>query len=287
MVTIVIIIPTFNRAKKLNILLNQLLKQHFTSLDVNLKFIVVIDGSSDGTLEMLVNKFPEVELLKGNGNWWYTKSMNEGFKYSQKFKPDFILTMNDDIEVNSEFISILLKDYKSLKIKDAVLGSISISNNKDAPYILFAGVKRHLRVGCKSEYYIEPLKEIYSKEIKGLHKTTELPGRGILIPNNVLKDLEYFDEGFPQYGSDTDFCFRARKKGIPVYISWNAIVKVNLKTTRIRSQSGINSFKQKVSDMFDKHSHQNLYKFIKFQKRHYSKIHLIWKIPYFIISSLR
>jgi GT2 family glycosyltransferase len=208
-------------------------------------------------------------------------------KYAQRFNPNFILTMNDDIEVESNYLAKILNDFNSLEFKEAIMGSISISNAIRCPKILFSGVKGYSRAGLKNEQYFKPLQKSYSTEIEGIHQSKELPGRGILIPNTILKDLGSFDEGFPQYGSDTDFCFRARKKGIPVYISWNAVVKVNLKTTRIRSQSGVNSYKQKIKDLFDEHSHQNIYKFIKFQKRHYSIAHLIWKIPYFLISNLR
>ncbi|WP_409029137.1 glycosyltransferase family 2 protein [Gracilimonas sediminicola] len=287
MIKIAIIIPTFNRAKKLEIIISQLQDQMTSDDLIGIEIIVVVDGSSDGTIGMLENKFPSVHIINGNGNWWYTKSMNEGFKCAQKFKPDFVLTLNDDVEINPEYISKLLDDYKSLKEQDVVLGSMSISNSDDNPLILFAGVKNHLRAGLKSEHYIEPLQKSYSSEIKGIHKTMELPGRGILIPNTVLKELGYFDEEFPQYGSDTDFCFRARKKGIRIYISWNAVVKVNLQETRIRSQSGENTYYLKIRDLFDIHSHQNIFKFIKFHKRHYNCIHLVWKLPYFLILNFK
>ena len=68
------IIPTFNRKDYLKVLLSQLQnqnKERFT-----LEIIVVVDGSTDGTLEMLENEFPEVHIVKGTGDWWYTKSMN-------------------------------------------------------------------------------------------------------------------------------------------------------------------------------------------------------------------
>ena len=70
-----IVIPTFNRKQPLSILLNQFKGQKITGIEY--KIVVVVDGSTDGTLEMLSSEFPEVFVVKGSGNWWFTKSMNE------------------------------------------------------------------------------------------------------------------------------------------------------------------------------------------------------------------
>ena len=96
MIKIAAIIPTFNRKKKLSIILKQLQAQVFQK-KIFLEIVVVIDGSSDGTLEMIKTQYPTVHVVLGNGNWWYTKSMNKGFQYAQKLSPDFILTINDDV----------------------------------------------------------------------------------------------------------------------------------------------------------------------------------------------
>ena len=60
-----IVIPTFNRKKQLSVLLYQLKAQRLE--DVNYKIIVVVDGSKDGTLELLSSEFPEVIVIYGAG----------------------------------------------------------------------------------------------------------------------------------------------------------------------------------------------------------------------------
>ncbi len=278
MVKIIVIITTFNRKNHIQTIIKQL-KNQVLSNNLKLSIIVVIDGSQDGTIEILEAEYPDVTIILGNGNWWYTKSMNEGFKLAQKFKPQFILTLNDDIEIESDYLKTLLDDYYSLKNKRSIIGSMSISNEV-TPRILFSGIRI---INKKPKPYFPVLQKEINPTINGVYETTELPGRGILIPNELLTELNYFDEIFPQYGSDTDFCFRARKKGIQVFVSWNVHVKVNLKSTRIRSQSGVNSLKIKIQDLFDIHSHKSISKFLKFHGRHYGYFSLLWELPKYII----
>ena len=92
------VIPTFNRKDKLNVILTQLASQILLP-NLMLEIIVCVDGSTDGTNEMIMEKFPSVHIVSGDGTWWYTKSMNMGFKYAQSLKIDFVLTLNDDIEI--------------------------------------------------------------------------------------------------------------------------------------------------------------------------------------------
>ena len=261
------------------------MKKQVFKKNISLKVIVVIDGSDDGTLEMIQTQFPNVHYVLGNGDWWYTKSMNKGFEYAQKLNPDFILTMNDDIEITTDYINSIYDDFVSIGDKRSILGSLSITNDSQKK-IIFAGIKKYERDGMRSIPYFKTSKTRFTNKIKGIQKTCELPGRGILIPNDILLELNFFDSKFIQYGSDTDFCFRARNKGINLLISWNAVVKVNTELTRIRSNTKNDTLSYFIKDLFDKHSHHSIKKFILFQTRHYNPINIIWKLPYYFLGNL-
>ena len=61
-----VIIPTFNRKSYLKAVLTQLLSQK-KNASVEVIPVVVVDGSTDGTYEMLDAEFPTVHVVKGSG----------------------------------------------------------------------------------------------------------------------------------------------------------------------------------------------------------------------------
>ena len=89
---------------------------------------VVVDGSSDGTYEMLNEEFSHVIIIKGNGNWWYTKSINKGIKETINYKCDYVLTLNDDIIFNSNYLEKLIEDQHKCG-PESVMGSLSFYNS--------------------------------------------------------------------------------------------------------------------------------------------------------------
>src|ERR1035438_10494703 len=164
MIRIVAIIPTFNRKNHLKDILNDLYNQELNNY--TMEIIVIVDGSTDGTLEMLKTEYPDVNIIQGNGNWWYTKSMNEGFKFGLKLKADFFLTLNDDITINSEYIKILLNDYGLLESK-SILGSISFTNT--LPYkVTFPGVKKIINWRLKEIPYIKKFSVVNPDKLSGI-----------------------------------------------------------------------------------------------------------------------
>jgi GT2 family glycosyltransferase len=72
--SIYIIIPVHNR-KALTLACLENLR---TNGDLQkYQVIVVDDGSSDRTAEEVAENYPEVNILKGNGNLWWTGAINE------------------------------------------------------------------------------------------------------------------------------------------------------------------------------------------------------------------
>lgn len=282
---IVAILPTFNRKNYLKIIIEQLLSQILLD-NISLFIVVVVDGNKDGTLDMLKNNYPSVYTILGDGHLWYTKSMNLGFKFAQKLNPDLILTLNDDVEIDNNYISTIICDFNTLDKKNLILGSISVSNDKKK-LIQFAGDYLNKKKSLNFKSYFDSLKISYDKNVHfGIKQSSTLPGRGMLIPNKILTDLNYFDEKLPQYGSDTDFCLRAIKRNVSIGISWNAVIRANIGLTRVRSESVKQSYKLFFKDLFDINSHYSLKKYIILEMRHSYKILILFKIPLYIFQSL-
>ena len=114
---------------------------------------------------------------------------------------------------------------------------------------------------------------VYIEKLKGIKRSVTLPGRGMLIPIETLKKLNFFDEKFVQYHSDIDFCLRANKLGYQVYISWDAVVYSHVNLTSSSSSFKKQSFRAFLNSFFDKYSRNYIPNRIRFIWRHNSKIY--------------
>lgn len=262
--TITAVIATFNRRNYLRILLDQLQKQALPA-NVLLKIIVVVDGSTDGTLEMLREEYAEVEVIEGSGNWWWTKCMNEGFKLSHYNGSDFALVLNDDNEITENYISQLIVDYSTLP-KGSILGSASCCI-EPANTVEFGGTYNLKAWRMKYTPYFSGFTPV-DTNFKGIHNTYSLNGRGTFIPMDVFTKIGYYNQKLVQYGSDDDFVLRAKKKGIPVYISWNARIFNHAMLTSQGSAFKQESLKNFFGSFFNPYSVNSIKKTAYFYAHH-------------------
>jgi GT2 family glycosyltransferase len=222
------IIPTFNRVASLQRILTCLQQQQFRSRHVRLTPIVVVDGSTDGTLEMIANEFPTTAVVNGDGNWWYTRSINEGIKRARLLDCNLILTLNDDITFAPDYVDTLVSDYFATG-PGSIIGSVSLSAGEPR-LITFAGVSR-VNLVLKEFNYLPKFSPLPETTLSGLKPSAVLSGRGILYPMEIFDRFGLYDEQLIQYSSETDFTYNASRNGVPVMISYNAKVYENIKLT--------------------------------------------------------
>ena len=228
-----IIIPVHNRKKYTEACLQCLHKQSYH----NFKIIVVDDGSTDGTPEMIAQKFPEVTVLTGDGNLWWTEGTNVGVRFaiddSVETEENFILTLNDDTEVKIDYLSSLLNVYELQK--PCLVGSACVDiNNRN--HLEYAGTKVDLywsgeeNLAAKFMHNYSRARD-YSLTIN----SDSLPGRGVLIPFSTFVKIGLYDAvHFKQYMADIDFSVRARKAGYQLIVSLDSVVYGHVDATGLQ-----------------------------------------------------
>lgn len=215
---IYIVVPVFNRVRITKKFLELLRKQEFRDFRV----VVVDDGSTDGTFEMIVTDFPEVHVVKGTGSWWWTKSVNEGIGYGiSQSDCESVLLMNDDTFFESDYI--LKMNIAHSHKPNSIVGSLSLTF--EYPHrVFFSGIKRFKVFTSKGCRYHKPFEVVDRATLTGLHPSVALPGRGVLIPIEIIKKYGVFDQDkLPQYGADFSYVTKLYKhNGVKSYISWDA-----------------------------------------------------------------
>lgn len=204
-----VVIPVFNRLAFTVACLRSLRQQTSQAFST----IVVDDGSTDGTAACLARDFPEVEVLPGSGQLFWTAAVNLGIRRALALGADRVLTLNNDVVAPPDFIAEMLR--WSAREPRALLGPLELDAATGQP--VFGGETFSFLTHVRRSL----LDTLPPARRQGLHPVTYLPGRGLLIPAAVFEAIGLFDERrLPHYLADYDFTSGARRRGFPVYVNY-------------------------------------------------------------------
>lgn len=168
--------------------------------------IIVDDGSTDGTGEAIRERFPEVEVVRGDGNLWYTAGTNRGIEAALEKNPDYVLAINDDAVFDEKFLVRLVNCAESHP--RSVVGPLLLL--WDEPHKVFqVAPKWSVRYGGwqhlnRQTVWTMP-REAWEVEA--------IVGNCVLLPVEAIRRIGLMDaQKFPHYG-DTDYTVRMRRAG--------------------------------------------------------------------------
>ncbi|MEO6283039.1 MAG: glycosyltransferase family 2 protein [Dyadobacter sp.] len=285
MLKICILIPIYNRlevTKKGIASLKMSLERYYATHEPHIKFdiIVVDDNSTDGSPEWIKAAHPDVVVLHGNGNLWWTGSIDLGARFAVHSQHcSHILLWNDDLECDKDYFANLgsiLEQNRELR-SSILVSKIYWSDTRD---VLF-------NFGCLFNSKTGKKTLIGSNERDGekYNKLTEVDwsgGMGTLIPADTLLKINFFDPiNFPQYHGDSDMFLRAKQQGYKVF------AVPSLKLFNDRNTTGVKQIK-KFADLkaffTSNRSNYNLAQNIEFTKRHCTSI-IAW--PYLVKTYMK
>lgn len=259
---IFIVIPVHNRKKFTHDCLISLRNQTYKDF----KTVIIDDGSTDGTKKMLEVEFPEVHVIKGNGNLWWTGGVNLGIEYVLKVckSDDYVLLMNNDLIVEENYIDKLVSIIKNTS--NSIIGSVEVLTT-EKQVIRSGGVVVDKLKG--KLYVLNEGKKLDEFTEDYIEEVSALTGRGTLYPVSVFKEIGLFDQyNFPHYG-DFELPFRATKRGYKLFVYYNLIVQSFPESAK---SSIINKKKEyKINEIkeyfFNKYSHSSFKFRWKFSKQ--------------------
>ncbi len=206
-----IVIPVHNRKEYTRDCLCSLQRQTVSGH----RTIVVDDGSTDGTAAMLRSEFPEVMVLQGDGNLFWTAAINLGIRHALIQGAEYVLTLNNDTVAQENFLEKML--FWANQTPNALIGALDVDMRTQRPY--YGGEWVDWRWST-SRYLLDELSE---EEQKGLHEVSLYPGRGLLLPRIVFDTIGLFeDKELPHYLADYDFTQTARRNGFKIYCNYDA-----------------------------------------------------------------
>ncbi|MCX6745076.1 MAG: glycosyltransferase family 2 protein, partial [Candidatus Parcubacteria bacterium] len=180
---------------------------------------VVDNASKDGSVQMVIQEFPQVNLIASNENLGFAKGNNLALEQATG---KYVLFMNPDMELKENSFNVLVDWMESNTKID--LGTCQLiypdgsrqNNIKNNP-----GLCDQLLILLKLHHLIQPkcLKEYLAKDFDYTkeQEVKQIMGAFILVKNEVIKNLGGWDEDYYLWWEDLDLCKRAQDKGYQIW----------------------------------------------------------------------
>jgi GT2 family glycosyltransferase len=230
--TVSIIIPNYNGEDLLKNNLPQVIKCAQNSGNKIIEVIVVDDFSTDGSVALLKNKFPEVKLIKHKKNRGFSASINTGARAA---KGNLILLINTDVSPDE---GLLLSVFPLFNDKKVFAVSLHEKGYGWARGFLKDGFVGH---GPGSEENTS-------------HITFWVSGGSGIFRRDYWMRLGGLDEKIfsPFYWEDLDICYRAQKRGFINLWEPGAKVTHNHESTISKLPTGyVNLIKERNQLLFN------------------------------------
>ncbi|MFT3754069.1 MAG: glycosyltransferase [Paludibacter sp.] len=200
--TIAILMTVHDRKEKTLACLSTLFQCKF-SFGYKIYVFLVNDGCADGTEKAVIEQFPQVNIIQGDGNLYWNRGMFLAWKTAVTVLDfDYYVWLNDDVVLYENALGDLIQSSEQLNNLAIVCGTTCATNNSNK--ITYGGRVRKLGI-------VKPNRELQQCDCCN--------GQLCLIPRYVYKKMGMNDPIFHHGFGDWDYGFRAKKKGIDIWVA--------------------------------------------------------------------
>ena len=202
-----ILILNWNGINVLEECIHSILKSDYS----NFLITVIDNGSTDDSLNILNDKFPNIDIIEISQSLGYAKGYNYAFNKIKNLKDDFYLILNNDTVVKKDTISKLVNAMEYYGAGNIYGPKIINQNNKK---IWYCGGEINPINGQTFHVGINKIETLTK------YKTTEtgyVSGCCMLISKETINYLGGFDERFNMYYEDVDLCLRLKDNNKKCY----------------------------------------------------------------------
>lgn len=199
----------------------------------NYKIIIVDNASPDGSGKLLDNEYSgdkDIIVILNRENAGFSEGNNIGLKYASEEKLDYVLMLNNDTIVDSDFLYKLINGARKTNFKGLYSGKILYYFDKDK--IWFAGGKYNYFKGTASHVGVN---ENDSKYYNTTRKIEFICGCCIFMSMEIYHQLGNLSDEYFLYAEDLDYSLMAQNKNISMYYIPEARIyhKVSASTSKI------------------------------------------------------
>jgi len=183
--------------------------------DIEYETIVVDNKSTDESIKMIKEKFPEVHLIENEENLFFAHANNQAIRAS---KGEYILLLNSDTLISDNSLKSMVLFMEQNPGVGALGGKMLYENGR----VQSIGWQAH-----------KPLEEIFNAELarrlfRKKYKVNEIGIKGpkevdvvsdafMLVRRKAIFEIGLYDERFKLYYTEDDICHRLKRKRWKVY----------------------------------------------------------------------
>jgi GT2 family glycosyltransferase len=175
------------------------------------QIIVADNGSTDESLSVIENEFPEVKILDLKQNYGFARGYNEALKL---IDADYFVILNSDVEVTSDWLDAPIRLMESDNSIAAVQPKILSYNQKT--HFEYAGaaggfIDRYGYPFCRGRIFNE-----LEADLGQYDDTTDISwttGACMFVRAKLFAEAGGFDADFWAHMEEIDLCWRLRNRG--------------------------------------------------------------------------
>lgn len=196
---IYIVTAVHNRYKITELFIDHLLSQTYKDIVL----VLVDDGCTDGTQEMVKSKMADAVILKGDGNLWWGGALHMGYQWliNNIADDDIVMFANDDTQFESDYLEIAA-DLINKNPKCMITGC---GYNKFTNEQVDGVIHWDFKTGTGSG--------VLTPTDEGNCAST----RSLFLTGEILRETGGFHpKTLPHYGSDYEWTIRAVRNGFRI-----------------------------------------------------------------------
>jgi N-acetylglucosaminyl-diphospho-decaprenol L-rhamnosyltransferase len=185
-----------------------------SGLTINFDVVVVDNGSTDGSLDILAAEFPQVRVIRNPENVGLSRASNQGI---QGTNGRYVLLLNNDTLVNGNALTAMVEFLDMQPDAGAVGGQLlNPDGSFQSGYASFSSLSQEFLIATGLG---ERLWSGYPSHGRGnsVKRVDWLSSACLMLRRVALDQVGLLDEQYFVYGDEADLQFRLKKAGWQVY----------------------------------------------------------------------
>lgn len=195
-----VIIVTFNGIKWVDRCFSSLGKS-----TIPLQTLVIDNGSTDKTVEMIESQYPEVKIIRAENNLGFGKANNIGLESAYQHDAEYVFLLNQDAWIEPDTVNKLIQGHR-LHPEYSIISPMHLNGNGDELEYGFSNfIAPNKCEGLYSDIYFNKVKEIYDAPF--------INAAAWLMTRECLEKIGGFSPSFFHYGEDDNYTDRLQFHG--------------------------------------------------------------------------